>query len=110
MKRLKIVLTLALMLVSNLIFSQCRSTTIMHPIRDRFKVGDMYYSSNYKGLKLLMADTEIDQPGLHTKLSPVFKDIRRKRNNAVASFVTGGVIGTTMLIGANTFLQKNDNM
>ena len=81
-------------------FSFCQHSTVNVniDIPNRFKVGNSYYSSNYKGLNLLMFDLKADDPELYETLLPNFKAIEKKRNLAI---VTGGVLelaGLSMVV------------
>jgi hypothetical protein len=106
MNRMGLSFLIGFMLISNLIYGQHHTTTVIPAISKRFKVGDMYYASSYKGLQLFMTDIEFDNPDLYSKLAPAFKDIESKRKNALISFVSGGIVGTTFVVGGFTFLQK----
>lgn len=106
MNGMKLFFLLGLMFISDLVYCQHHTTTVVPLISKRFKVGDMYYASSYKGLQLFMTDIESNNPDLHSKLIPAFKDIESKKNKALISFVSGGIAGTTLAIGGFTFLQK----
>ena len=108
MKKLNLLLLMGLILVSNLIFAQLHTSTTVVP--KRFKVGDMYYASSFKGLSLLMADIKPENPELYAKLEPAFNHIKSKRSKALTSLVTGGLIGSSLIVGGFTFLQKENTV
>lgn len=68
----------------------------------------MYYATSYRGLKMFMKDTETDDPALHKLLTPAFMDIEKKIKTSRTIFIATGVIGTTLVIGGLTFLEKDD--
>ena len=109
MKMMRFLLLIGLILTSNLIYGQHPTVTVVPDFHKRFKVGDMYYASSYKGLLLYMNDLESDNPDLYSKLTPAFNDIESKRHKALVSVVSAGIIGTTLCVGGYTFLQKDND-
>ncbi|MCI5082864.1 MAG: hypothetical protein MRY78_14295 [Saprospiraceae bacterium] len=65
--------------------------------QDQFRVGDLYFSANYQGLKSYMQVLKTENPDLHTTMRPVFDNIKRKRDAGLISFVMGGIIGGIMI-------------
>lgn len=76
----------------------------------RFSVGDMYYASSFKGLKIFMNDVEHENPLLYETLKPEYNQLQRKRNAAIATWSTGAAVGSTLILGGFTFWNNNDRM
>lgn len=95
------------MLSTKLLIGQEHITTTITDVPKRFKVGDMYYATSYKGLKLFMRDLQIEDPSLYSKLTPTFSDIEKKIKTAKFAYISAGIVGTTLVIGGLTFLQKD---
>jgi hypothetical protein len=76
----------------------------------RFRVGDMYYASSFKGLNLFMADLEEYSPDLHEIMNPEFQRIRRKRNTSLAAWITSGAIGTALVVSSFTIYGEHDGI
>jgi hypothetical protein len=98
---------LGLLLAPIFMYGQHHTVIVEPRVPERFRVGDMYYPSSYRGLSLLMADIETDNPVLYAKLAPSFNVIKSNMNKSVMSVAAGGILGTTMIVGGFTFLQKN---
>ena len=107
MKRLIVLFLLGFLLAPAFIYGQHHRVIVEPRVDERFVVGDMYYPVSYGGISLLMADIEVDNPKLYASLSPSFKNIEKKRNKAILSFATGGIIGSALVIGGFTFLKTN---
>jgi hypothetical protein len=78
---------------------------VVYTHHKRFKVGDMYYASSLKGLQYFMTDLRTDNPDLFEILKPSFSKLQKKRNTALATWISSGVVGTTLVVGAFTFGQ-----
>jgi hypothetical protein len=97
MKNLIILLILLLSLTSSY-GQQYISTVPVFQTQSAYKVGSIYYPSGYQGLSLLMSDIEFENSDLYFQLLPTYKEIERKRNRAIVSFVAGGVAGTAFTL------------
>lgn len=105
MKYSALLFIIGLIFTSNNLYSQ---TKTIIDLPKRFKVGDMYYASNCNGLKLLMSDLQHENPSLHAKLSPSYLNLKNKKEQAIIMWAAGGIIGTSLIIGGVTFLQKEE--
>jgi hypothetical protein len=75
----------------------------------RFKVGDMYYTSSFRGLNLFMNELKTDDPDLFEIINPEFARLKRKRNSSLIAAGSSGLIGTAMIVGGFTFLKVKDD-
>jgi len=105
----KVVLFFIAILFVNNLWGQWEYNTSHSHVSKRFKYGDMYYASNMKGLGTFMADLRVENPDLYQKLLPSYNNIKRKKNAAVSSFVACGAVGTFLLVGGMTFMQKESD-
>jgi len=108
MKRIWLLFLLGLLLAPTFMYGQHQHhRVIVEPrVPERFRVGDMYYPSSYRGLNLLMTDIETDNPELYAKLAPSFNSIKSNLKKSIISVAAGGIIGTTLVVGGFTFLQN----
>jgi hypothetical protein len=76
----------------------------------RFRVGDMYYASSFRGLNLFMVDLEEYSPDLHEIMSPEFERIRKKKNTTLATLITSGALGTALVVSSFTIYGEHDGV
>ncbi len=98
------------MLAGNQAYGAGSSNHVMYRLPKRFKVGDMYYASTFRGLKEFMTDIQVENPFLYESMQPSYYSLKRKRNATIATVTAGTAIGTGLIVGGFTFLNNNERM
>ena len=93
---------------NNLLYSQYETLKVIPVLPERITVGDMCYTTDYKGLKYFMNDIEYDDPELFEVLSPEFNRLTIKRNTGIACWITSGIIGTTFIVSGISSVANAD--
>ncbi|MCT4591006.1 MAG: hypothetical protein N4A71_24505 [Carboxylicivirga sp.] len=79
-----------------------------HCYSKHFKLGEMYYSASFKGLKMLMRDVHKEDPELHAIILPSYNNLVKKRKSAMAVGITANSVGGFLVLGSFTFLQSTE--
>ncbi|MFN3555119.1 MAG: hypothetical protein ACK4VN_04045 [Bacteroidales bacterium] len=99
---------LATMLLCPL-YSQGQTEVVHHELPRRFKVGDIYYPSTFRGVRNLMSDLQTEEPEMYDLMLPGFENLRRKMNTTLGVLGGTGIAGATLFVGSLTFWQVKDD-
>lgn len=69
----------------------------------QFKIGELRYNDDIRGLRQMMSDIEAENPAFHQELLPTFTDLNDRHVSGNVLATLSGVAGLTMAIGGLTF-------
>jgi hypothetical protein len=89
-------------------FGQHRNDDCVRPILPiKLKVGDCYYSQDYKGIKMFMAETKDYNPELYNELLPVYSELSKKVKISKNVLITSTVFGSIAMIAGVSSIAGN---
>lgn len=110
MKKLTFVLLFAFFVIPEFVSCQHSHVDVDINLPKRFKKGDRYYASNYKGMKSLMFDLRQEDCELYGTLLPQYQVIENKQIKSVVVASVAGVSGLTMVFVGMNNLVKDANI